>query len=147
MASTGGFIAGSKPVMEYLRTHSKQTIFSAAISPSQAASALASLKVLQDEPQHREKLWSNTRYYKRLLNQLDINYWDSETPAVPIILGNKERTYSVWKQLMDDGIFTVMSIPPAVPPGKDLLRTAVSAQHSWEDLNRMAESLAKALKR
>jgi 8-amino-7-oxononanoate synthase len=147
MASTGGFIAGSKQVMEYLRTHSKQTIFSAAISPSQAASALASLQVLQDEPEHREKLWSNTRYYKRLLNQLDINYWDSETPAVPIILGNKERTYSIWKQLMDDGIFTVMSIPPAVPPGKDLLRTAVSAQHSREDLDRMVESLAKALRK
>ena len=147
LASTGGFIAGSRGLIEYLRTHSKQTIFSAAISPSQAASALASLAVLQQEPEHRIKLWENTRYYKRLLNQLDINYWDSETPAVPIVLGNRERTYQAWKQLMDKGIFTVMSIPPAVPPGRDLLRTAVSALHSRQDLDQFVDSLQKCLKK
>lgn len=147
MASTGGFIAGSKPTIEYLRSHSKQTIFSAAISPSQAAVARASLEILQDEPEHRERLWENTRYYKRLLNQIGANIWESETPAVPIILGNKERTYRVWKDLMDAGIFTVISIPPGVPPGKDLIRTAVSAQHTFEDLERMVECLKKSLKK
>jgi 8-amino-7-oxononanoate synthase len=147
MASTGGFIAGSKATIEYLRSHSKQTIFSAAISPSQAAVARASLDVLQDEPEHRERLWENTRYYKRLLNQIGANIWESETPAVPIVLGNKERTYRVWKELMDAGIFTVISIPPGVPPGKDLIRTAVSAQHTFEDLERMVECLKKSLKK
>ncbi|MEX0325656.1 MAG: aminotransferase class I/II-fold pyridoxal phosphate-dependent enzyme [Puniceicoccaceae bacterium] len=147
MASTGGFIAGSKEVIEYLRTHSKQTIFSAAISPSQAACAQAALQVLQDEPEHRERLWENTRYYKRLLNQLDLDIWDSETPAVPIVIGNKEKTYRVWKQLLEDDIFTVIAIAPAVPPAKDLIRTAVSARHTREDLERVAESLAKAFKR
>jgi 8-amino-7-oxononanoate synthase len=145
-ASTGGFIAGSKPVIEYLRSHSKQTIFSAAISPSQAMVARASLEILQQEPEHREKLWENTRFYKRLLNQIGINIWDSETPAVPIVLGHKELTYRVWKHLLDQGIFTVISIPPGVPPGKDLIRTAVSAQHTFEDLERVAEALGKALK-
>ncbi|MEX0330282.1 MAG: aminotransferase class I/II-fold pyridoxal phosphate-dependent enzyme [Puniceicoccaceae bacterium] len=147
MASTGGFIAGSREVIEYLRTHSKQTIFSAAISPSQAACAQAALQVLQDEPEHRERLWENTRYYKRLLNQLDLDIWDSETPAVPIVIGNKEKTYRVWKQLLEDDIFTVIAIAPAVPPAKDLIRTAVSARHSREDLERVAESLSKAFKR
>jgi 8-amino-7-oxononanoate synthase len=147
MASTGGFIAGSREVIEYLRTHSKQTIFSAAISPTQAACALAALDVLQTEPEHRERLWENTRYYKRLLNQLDIDIWDSETPAVPIVIGNKDRAYRIWKQLMNEGIFTVIAIAPAVPPGKDLLRTAVSARHSHDDLERVAEALSKALKR
>ncbi|HSH09023.1 MAG TPA: aminotransferase class I/II-fold pyridoxal phosphate-dependent enzyme [Oceanipulchritudo sp.] len=147
MASTGGFICGSKEVIEYLRTHSKQTIFSAAISPSQAACAHAALEILHDEPEHRERLWDNTRYYKRLLNHLDLDIWNSETPAVPLVIGNKEQTYRVWKQLMDDGIFTVIAIAPAVPPGKDLIRTAVSARHTREDLERVAESLAKAFKR
>lgn len=147
MASTGGFIAGSREVIEYLRTHSKQTIFSAAISPSQAACAHAALQVLQDEPEHRERLWENTRYYKRLLNQLDLDIWDSETPAVPIVIGNKEKTYRVWKQLLEDDIFTVIAIAPAVPPSKDLIRTAVSARHTREDLERVAESLSKAFKR
>ncbi len=147
LASTGGFVAGARVVMEYLRTHSKQTIFSAALSPSQAACAQAALEVLQTEPQHRERLWENTRYYKRLLNQLDIDTWNSETPAVPIVLGSKERAYRVWKGLMDAGIFTVPAIAPAVPPGKDLLRTAVSARHTHTDLERVAEALKKYLKR
>ena len=147
MASTGGFIAGSREVIEYLRTYSKQTIFSAAISPCQTACARAALTILQTEPQHRERLWENTRYYKRLLNQLDLDIWNSETPAVPIVLGNKEQTYRVWKHLMEEGIFTVIAIAPAVQPGKDLIRTAVSARHTREDLERVAETLAKAFKR
>lgn len=147
MASTGGFIAGSRDLIEYLRTHGKQTIFSAAISPSQAACAMAALQVLQEEPEHRERLWENTRYYKRMLNQLDLDTWDSETPAVPIISGGKERTYRIWKSLMDAGIFTVIAIAPAVPPGKDLLRTAVSARHSREDLERAVEAIGKGFKR
>lgn len=147
LSSTGGFIAGSRALIEYLRTHSKQTIFSAAISPVQAACALAALRVLKAEPEHRIRLWENTRYYKRLLNQLEVDMWESETPAVPIVLGSKETAYRVWKHLMAKGIFTVMAIAPAVPPGKDLLRTAVSARHSHADLERAAEALAGALKR
>lgn len=146
MASTGGFIAGSKEVIEYLRTYSKQTIFSAAISPCQTACARAALSVLQNEPQHRERLWENTRYYKRLLNQLDLDIWNSETPAVPIVIGNKEQTYRVWKHLMSKGIFTVIAIAPAVPPGKDLIRTAVSARHTHSELEFVAEELAKILR-
>ncbi len=146
LASTGGFIAGSKQVIEYLRTHSKQAIFSAAISPAQAMCAKTSLDILKSEPEHRERLWENTRYYKQMLNQVGINIWDSETPAVPIVMGNKERTYRVWKHLMNEGIFTVISIPPAVPAGKDLIRTAVSAQHSRKDLERMVETLKRCLK-
>lgn len=147
MASTGGFVASSRALLEYLRTHSKQAIFSAAMTPAQAICARTALGILQDEPEHRERLWENTRYYKRLLNQLDLDIWESQTPAVPIVIGGKERVYRIWKQLMDDGIFTVMAIAPGVPPGKDLLRTAVSAQHTTEDLDRMAEQLGKAVKR
>ena len=147
MSSTGGFVAGSRPVIEYLRTHSKQTIFSAAISPSQAACAMAALDVLQTEPQHRERLWDNTRYYKRLLNQIGLDTWESETPAVPIVFGEKERTYRVWQRLIKEGIFTVLAIAPAVPPRKDLLRTAVSARHTREDLDRVADALKRAVKR
>ncbi|MEO7414266.1 MAG: pyridoxal phosphate-dependent aminotransferase family protein, partial [Opitutaceae bacterium] len=130
LASTGGFVAASTEIIEYLRTHSKQTIFSAAISPSQVACAQASLELMQSEPQHLEKLWANTRKYRAMLKSLGLDTWESETPAVPIVLGSKERVYPFWKALLDKGVFTVMSIAPAVPPGKDLIRTAVSALHS-----------------
>lgn len=145
LASTGGYIAGSKQVIEYLRTHSKQAIFSAAISPAQAAIASACIDVIREEPEHRERLWENTRYYKRLLNQLDIDTWDSETPAVPLVLGSRERAYNVWRKLLRSGVFTVMAIAPAVPPGKDLLRTAISARHSFEDIEMAVEAVKKAI--
>jgi 8-amino-7-oxononanoate synthase len=144
LASTGGFVAGSKTVIEYLRTHSKQTIFSAAISPAQAACALASLQVMQSEPEHLERLWVNTRRYRQLLLDLKLDTWGSETPAIPIVLGSKERAFFFWRRLMEKGIFTVMSIAPGVPPGKDLVRTAISAQHTEEDFQRIAEAMSFA---
>jgi 8-amino-7-oxononanoate synthase len=147
LASTGGFVAASSEVIEYLRSHSKQTIFSAAISPSQAACAQASLEIMQTEPQHLEKLWANTKKYRAMLKQLGLDVWESETPAVPIVLGSKERVYPFWKALMDKGVFTVMSIAPAVPAGKDLIRTAISAMHTDEQLEKIAEAMAYAVKK
>jgi 8-amino-7-oxononanoate synthase len=147
LASTGGFVAASKDVIEFLRTHSKQTIFSAAISPSQAACAQASLEIMQTEPQHLEKLWSNTKKYRAMLKGLGFDTWESETPAVPIVLGSKERVYPFWKALLEKGIFTVMATSPAVPTGKDLIRTAVSAMHTDEQLEKIAAAMAYAAKK
>ncbi|HEY3755999.1 MAG TPA: pyridoxal phosphate-dependent aminotransferase family protein [Opitutaceae bacterium] len=147
LASTGGFIAGSKDIVEYLRTHSKQTIFSAAVSPSQAAAAEASLEVMQTEPEHLQRLWANTKKYRGMLRELGLDIWDSETPAVPIVLGSKERVYQFWRALNEKGVFTVMSIAPAVPAGKDLIRTAISAMHTDEQIERVGEAMAYALKK
>ncbi len=146
LASTGGFIAGSSETIEYLRTHSKQTIFSAAIAPSQAAAAKAALELMQTEPEHLARLWTNTRRYIAMLKSLGLDTWETDTPAVPIVLGSRELAYRFWSALMDQGIFTVMSIAPAVPPGKDLIRTAVSAMHSDEQLDRIGEAMAYAVK-
>ena len=147
LASTGGFVASSREVIEYLRTHSKQTIFSAAISPSQAACARASLEIMQQEPQHLERLWANTRRYRTMLKSLGLDIWESETPAVPIVLGSKERVYPFWKALMEKGVFTVMSIAPAVPAGKDLIRTAISAMHTEAQFEKIADAMEYAVKR
>jgi 8-amino-7-oxononanoate synthase len=147
LASTGGFVAASREIIEYLRTHSRQTIFSAAISPSQTACAQASLEIMQTEPQHLERLWANTRKYRAILKSLGLDTWDSETPAVPIVLGSKERVYPFWRALLEKGVFTVMSIAPAVPAGKDLIRTAISAMHTDEQLERIAEAMAYAAKK
>jgi 8-amino-7-oxononanoate synthase len=147
LASTGGFVAASRDVIEFLRTHSKQTIFSAAICPSQAACAQASLEIMQTEPEHLDKLWSNTKKYRAMLKGLGFDTWESETPAVPIVLGSKERVYPFWKALLEKGIFTVMATSPAVPAGKDLIRTAVSAMHTDEQLEKIAAAMSYAAKR
>ncbi|MDP2137333.1 MAG: pyridoxal phosphate-dependent aminotransferase family protein [Candidatus Didemnitutus sp.] len=147
LASTGGFVTGSRDLIEYLRTNSKQTLFSAAISPSMAATASASLDIMQSEPQHLERLWRNTRRYREMLKDLGLDTWESETPAVPIVLGSKELVYRFWQALLEKNVFTVMSISPAVPPGKDLIRTAVSALHSDEDLEKIHAAMSYAVKR
>lgn len=147
LASTGGFVAGDRDFIEYLRTHGKHTIFSAALSPAQAAAASAAIDVLQNEPEHLERLWHNTRRYIGLLKDLGLDTWGSETPAVPIVLGDKQRAYNFWQALLEKGVFTVMSIAPAVPPGKDLIRTAISAAHTDEQLDRIADAMAYAIKK
>ncbi|EIP96788.1 7-keto-8-aminopelargonate synthetase-like enzyme [Opitutaceae bacterium TAV1] len=147
LASTGGFVAGSRDLIEYLRTHGKHTLFSAALSPAQAAAASAALDVLQAEPEHLERLWANTRRYKKILDDLGLDTWGSETPAIPIVLGKKERAYAFWQALRERGVFSVMSLAPAVPPGKDLIRTAISARHTDEQLEWIADAMAYAKKR
>ena len=147
LASTGGFVAGDRALIEYLRTHGKHTLFSASLSPSQAAAASAALDVLQDESEHLERLWANTRRYTAMLTSLGLDTWGSETPAVPVVIGDKQRAYAFWQALLEKGVFTVMSISPAVPPGKDLIRTAISAGHTDEQLDRIAEAFAYALKK
>ena len=147
LASTGGFVAGSRKLIEYLRSSSRQIIFSAAISPAAAASALAALQVMQEEPQHRERLWANYHYLRGIMESLGLDSWQSLTPALPIVIGDKEKCYLMWKTLWDEGFFTVMSIAPGVPPGKDLIRVAVTAQHTKEQLDRFGEALKVAMKR
>ena len=147
LASTGGFVAASREVIEYLRTHSKQTIFSAAVSPSQAAVAVSALEVMQTEPQHLERLWKNTQRYRDILSNLKLDTWGSETPAIPIVLGTRERAYRFWEALLEKGVFTVMSIAPAVPAGKDLIRTAISALHTDQQLEQVADAMAYAVKK
>lgn len=144
LSSTGGFVAGSRAVIEYLRTHSKQTIFSASLAPVQAACAMAALDVLQTEPEHLARLHANTSRYLELLTSLNFDTWGSETPAIPIVLGSKERVYPFWQKLLENGVFTVMSINPAVPPGKDLIRTAISAAHTDADFDIIAHALKTA---
>ena len=147
LSSIGGFVAGSKDCIEYMRTHSKQTIFSAALTAAQAAAASASLDVLRSEPEHLERLWSNTRRYKKLLEDLKLDTWGSDTPAIPVVLGSKERVYTFRKNLMEKGVFTVMAIAPSVPPGKDLIRSAASAGHTEADFEIIANAFAYAARR
>ncbi len=106
-----------------------------------------SLEIMQTEPEHLERLWRNTKRYREMLNKLGLDTWGSETPAVPIVLGSKEAVYRFWQSLLEKGVFTVMSIAPAVPPGKDLIRTAISALHTDEQLEQIAEAMAYAARK
>jgi 7-keto-8-aminopelargonate synthetase-like enzyme len=81
------------------------------------------------------------------VESLGLDTWQSQTPALPIVVGDKEKCYWMWKALWDEGFFTVMSIAPGVPPGKDMIRSAVTALHTTEQLDRFGEALKVAMKR
>ncbi|HCR30978.1 MAG TPA: 8-amino-7-oxononanoate synthase [Opitutae bacterium] len=144
LGSTGGFVAGDRAAIDYLRTHSKQVIFSAALSPCQAAAAQAALQVMQEEPEWLERLWSNTHRYKAFLKDLGLDTWESETPAIPIIIGDREKAYYFWKRLKEKGVFAIFATAPGVPPGKDLVRTAISARHDDADFDIIEDAIRYA---
>ena len=144
LATTGGYVAGDKELLEYMRTHSKQTIFSAAISPAQAACAEAALELITTEPEHLIRLINNTKHYKSGLEKLGIDTWGSQTAAVPLIIGDRLKAYKIWKELIAQGVFTTISLPPSVPPNKELLRTAISSAHTIEDIDQGLDRLATA---
>jgi 8-amino-7-oxononanoate synthase len=127
-----------------MRSHSKQTIFSAALSPSATACAHAALRIFRSEPEHRQRLEQNLKRYRNLLHDLKLDTWESESPAIPIVLGKKEKVYYFWKALLEKGVYAIISIAPGVPPGKDLIRTAISAAHTESDLDIIEEAMRYA---
>ena len=123
-----------------MRSHSKQTIFSAALSPVSCACAQAALDVVQDEPQHRERLFKNLERYRSILDNLELDIWESETPAIPIVLGEKEKVYYFWKALLEKGIYVISFSYPVVPKNKARIRIQISAQHEKENLEYAIQS-------
>ena len=140
-SGTGGFVCSTREGIDYMRSHSKQTIFSAALSPAATAGAHAALKIFRSEPEHCERLTKNLARYLGILTELGLDTWQSESPAVPIVLGKKEKVYYFWKALLEKGVYAIISIAPGVPPGKDLIRTAISAAHTDEDLDIIEEAI------
>ena len=141
----GGFVCASKEAIDYMRSHSKQTIFSAALSPVSTACAHAALGIIRSEPEHRKKLEANLSRYRKLLDELNLDTWNSQSPAVPIVLGKKEKVYYFWKALLEKGVYAIISVAPGVPPGKDLIRTAISAAHTEEDFDLIEEAFRYAV--
>jgi 8-amino-7-oxononanoate synthase len=134
-ASIGGFVAGDTDVMEWVKHGARSFIFSASIPPSQVAAALASLEIMQTEPEWLERLWRNTRKMHEGYRSMGFNIGPSETPVIPIIIGDELKTQLAWKALFDAGIYTNAVFPPAVPPSKSLLRTSYMATHTDAQLD------------
>src|SRR5690606_8964590 len=140
--SSGGFVAGSLALKIYIQHGSAPYIFSAAVSPANAAAILESLRILQEEPQHMERLRENTRILKERLDELGFDTGASTTPIVPLLLGDEWRAYR-WAQrlLLEHGIFVSAVTFPAVSPGMARLRLCATAKHEPEHFERLFEGL------
>jgi 8-amino-7-oxononanoate synthase len=142
-ASLGGFIAGDEAVIHYIKHVSRALIFSASIPPAAAAAVLAVLDIMEVEPERRENLWKNTRKMHKGFKELGFDIGTSQTPVVPVMVGEMMTCFKFWRELSDAGIFANAAIPPAVAPGHSLIRTSYTATHTDDQLDRVLEAFDK----
>jgi 8-amino-7-oxononanoate synthase len=146
LAQIGGVVAGPSDVIHWLRHHSRALIFTASMPPASVAGALAALDVLEGEPERRERLWSNTRRVADGLRALGFDIGASETPIVPVHVGEMLRAFSFWRALFDEGVFTHPIVPPAVPANACRIRVSMSAEHTDDQVDRVLGAFARVAK-
>ncbi len=139
-ASMGGFIATDFEIIDYIKHHSRPLIFSASMAPATVAAVIAALDIIEQEPERREQLWRNATHLRSGLQELGFNTGRSETPIIPVILGDDTLTFRFWRALFDRGIFTNAAVRQAVAPGGSLLRTSVIATHTPVQIDRVLEA-------
>jgi 8-amino-7-oxononanoate synthase len=139
-ASIGGAAAAPEEVIHYLKHHARSLIFSASMPPSAVATVLACLDVMEREPERRYRLWENAIYLREGLRTLGFDTVTSETPIIPVVTGDMDRTFRFWRALFDAGVFTNPVLPPAVPESSCRLRTSVMATHTRDQLDRVLDA-------
>jgi 8-amino-7-oxononanoate synthase len=138
-ASLGGFIAGEEAAISYIQHHARSMIFSASMPPACVAACLAALDIMRSEPERPRRLMALADRMRKSYQELGYNTGDSQTPIIPIIIGDDMPTFMTWKALFQAGVYTNPVIPPAVPPSKSLLRTSYMATHTEEQMDRVLE--------
>jgi len=143
LASLGGFIAADAATVDYLKHHSRALIFSASMSPANAAAVLAALEIMQQEPERIARLWHNTRRMKEGLCALGFELGASESPILPVYCHELIPTFKLCKRLEEEGVFVNPVVSPAVPPGQELIRISLMATHTDAQIDFALEKLGK----
>jgi 8-amino-7-oxononanoate synthase len=143
LASLGGFIASDAATIDYLKHHSRPLIFSASMSPANAAAVLAALQIMLSEPERIAQLWRNTERMKRGLLSLGFNLGTSESPILPVYCRGLLTAFKLCKRLEEEGVFVNPVVPPAVAPGQELIRISLMATHTDRQIDFALDKLAK----
>jgi 8-amino-7-oxononanoate synthase len=143
LASIGGFICGDAELVHFIKHRARTLIFSAAPPPASVAAASAAVDIIEREPDRRDRLWKNTRFMMNGLKSLGFDTGASETPVIPIVVGDDMRAFGMSRRLQDEGVFVNPVVSPATPKGRALLRTSYMATHTEEQLSRALDALKK----
>ncbi|HOX56961.1 MAG TPA: aminotransferase class I/II-fold pyridoxal phosphate-dependent enzyme [Candidatus Paceibacterota bacterium] len=143
LASLGGFIGGDAETIDYLKHHSRALIFSASMSPANAAAVLAALRIMLAEPERVAQLWRNTHRMKQGLRSLGFNLGGSETPILPVYCGDLMLAFRMCKRLQEEGLFVNPVVSPAVAPGQELIRISLMATHTDNQVDFALDKLGK----
>jgi 8-amino-7-oxononanoate synthase len=137
LAAIGGFIAGPSDVISWIKHLARSMMFSASLPPSLVASVSTALDIIEEEPELRARLWRNTHMMMKGYKTLGYDTGKSETPIIPVMIKDTMKTYEMCRLLFENGVFVNSVISPAVPPGRELLRTSYMATHTEEQLDRV----------
>jgi len=143
LAAVGGFVAGTRPVIDWVKHHARSLIFSAAPPPASVASVIKAVEIIEREPERRARLWDNTRYMKRELEGLGYDTGASASPVIPLLVGEDMTAFRMTMRLQEEGVFVNPVITPAVPPDRAMIRTSYMATHTRDHLDRALEAIAK----
>lgn len=140
----GGYIAGSKPLVDFLKQRARPFLFSTGAPPAVAAACIAGIEVMRDDPTLTERLWTNTRYWQEGLRRLGFDLGVTATPITPVMVGDEARTQELARLLRADGILALPVVFPTVARGKARVRTMPTAAHTQDDFDRALEAFARA---
>ncbi len=146
-SSIGGFCTGDRDVIEYIRHESSPHIFSASMPPSTVATVLKCLDILENEPERLDRLHEISDYMREGFHNIGFDVWESETPIIPVVIGDMEQCFRFWRELIDEGVFVNAVVPPAVPKGQALMRTSYMATHTDEELDHILDAFHKVGKK
>jgi 7-keto-8-aminopelargonate synthetase-like enzyme len=143
LAAVGGFIAGDQMTIDYVKHTARALMFSASLPPALVAAASAALDVMDQDPGLLERLWKNTRKMLNGYKALGFDTGMSETPIIPVLIKDPVKTYRMCSLLFDEGVFVNPIVSPAVPPGRELLRTSFMATHTDSQLDQVLSAFEK----
>ncbi|MBO9202552.1 MULTISPECIES: serine palmitoyltransferase [Niastella] len=141
LASLGGFVAGDREVIDYLKHKARALIFSASMTPASTASVIAALDIIEEEPQRINKLWDNTNHMLLLLQEQGFDTGDTQSPIIPVRIGDNHKTFLFTKALQDKGVFVNPVVSPAVPSESSLIRLSLMATHSFSQIEEAVEKM------
>src|SRR3954465_1711799 len=152
IGAIGGYVCGSRDLIEFLYHRARPFLFSTSHPPSVTATCIAAFDVLEQEPERIERLWKNTKFFKKELGNMGFNIGGvntpaSETPITPIIIGDGKLTMDFSRELFKEGVFATGIAFPTVAEGKARIRTIMTAKHTREQLDAALETLKKVGKR
>jgi 8-amino-7-oxononanoate synthase len=142
-ASLGGYVAGDADVIHYIRHKARTFMFSAAMPPAATASVYECLRIVQEEPEHLQNLWKNAHKMQRELVGLGFQTLNSQTPIIPLLIGDDITAFTFTQKLYEMGVFATPVVRPAVPDGCALIRTSYMATHKDEDLDYVLDVLSR----
>jgi 8-amino-7-oxononanoate synthase len=142
-ASLGGFAAGEARVIDYIKYNSQALRFSASMAPANVAAVQAALRIIKREPERISRLHEITRYVRQGCIDMGLRVIETETPIVPIIVGDDMKTFQIWRRLLDEGVFTNAVIAPAAPQGLQIIRASFIATLENKHLDQILEKFAK----